>query len=72
VVPSGGVLATTGHLVAGVLAAESAGVWFDFYLTRAYGRLTITDCANLETVALLVAVGLALQSRSGTNPPKAL
>jgi hypothetical protein len=53
-------VATTGKRVAGVLAAVSAGVWFDFFLTRPYERLTIANQADLETTALLIAVGVGV------------
>jgi hypothetical protein len=43
-----------------VLAAVSAAVWFDFFLTAPYQRLTITDLADVETTVLLVGVGVAV------------
>jgi K+-sensing histidine kinase KdpD len=51
-------VAATGNRVAGVLAAMSAAAWFDFFLTRPYERPTITDRTDLETTALLLAVGV--------------
>jgi K+-sensing histidine kinase KdpD len=51
-------VAATGNRVAGVLGAMSAAVWFDVFLTRPYERLTIADRADLETTALLLAVGV--------------
>jgi K+-sensing histidine kinase KdpD len=53
-------VAATGNRLAGVLGAMSAGVWFDVFLTRPYERLTITDRADLETTALLLAVGVGV------------
>ena len=53
-------VATSGNRVAGVLAATSAGVWFDFFLTQPYERLTITNRADLETTALLLVVGVGV------------
>jgi hypothetical protein len=53
-------VASSGNRVAGIVAAGSAGVWFDFFLTRPYERLTITDRADLETMTLLLAVGLGV------------
>ena len=35
-------VAAAGHRAAGVLAAVSAAVWFDFFLTVPYERFTIT------------------------------
>lgn len=53
-------VATAGNRAAGALAALSAGVWFDFFLTRPYERLTINDRADVETTVLLLAVGVAV------------
>jgi K+-sensing histidine kinase KdpD len=53
-------VAATGNRVAGVLGAMSAAVWFDVFLTRPYERLTIADRADLETTALLLAVGVGV------------
>jgi hypothetical protein len=38
------------------LAAVSAAVWFDFFLTVPYERFTITRRADIETTALILAV----------------
>lgn len=53
-------VASTGNRVAGVLAALSAALWFDVFLTRPYGRITITDRVDLETTVLLLAVGVGV------------
>ena len=42
------------------MAALSSAVWFDFFLTEPYNRLTISDQADIETAALLVLVGIAV------------
>ncbi|HEY3005542.1 MAG TPA: DUF4118 domain-containing protein [Kribbellaceae bacterium] len=52
--------AATGIRTAGVVAALSGAVWFDFFLTQPYQRLTIDDRADIETAVLLVLVGLAV------------
>ena len=52
--------AATGDRVAGVVAALSGAVWFDFFLTEPYLRLTINDADDVETTVLLVAIGLAV------------
>ena len=52
--------AATGRRLAGVLAALSCGVWFDFFLTVPYQRLTIDDPADVETAVLLLVVGIAV------------
>ncbi|GAB3252142.1 hypothetical protein GCM10027425_10420 [Alteromonas gracilis] len=52
--------AATGDRVAGVLAALSAGAWFDFFLTRPYLTFAISDADDVETAVLLVAISLAV------------
>ena len=53
-------VAANGHRLAGLLAAASAAVWFDFFLTRPYERFTITHRADLQTTLLLLVVGAAV------------
>jgi K+-sensing histidine kinase KdpD len=53
-------VAANGHRPAGVVAAISTAVWFDFFLTRPYERLTITRRTDVETTVLLLVVGLAV------------
>ena len=53
-------VAASGHRLAGVLAAVSAAVWFDFFLTVPYERFTITRRADIETTVLLLAIGAAV------------
>jgi K+-sensing histidine kinase KdpD len=52
--------ASTGIRPAGLVAALSSAVWFDFLLTEPYNRLTISDQADIETAVLLVLVGIAV------------
>ena len=52
--------ASTGVRVAGVAAAISGGLWFDFFLTKPYGQLAIDDRDNVEAAVLLVVIGLAV------------
>jgi hypothetical protein len=52
--------AATGVRAAGIVAALSGAVWFDYFLTEPYGRFAITDRADVETAVLLVLVGLAV------------
>jgi hypothetical protein len=51
-------IAIFGNRVAGMLAAASSGVWFDFFLTRPYERLAISHRADIETTISLFVVGL--------------
>lgn len=53
-------IAANGHRTAGLLAAASAAVWFDFFLTQPYERFTITRHTDLQTTLLLLAVGAAV------------
>jgi K+-sensing histidine kinase KdpD len=53
-------VAANGYRLAGVLAAVSAAVWFDFFLTRPYERFTITRREDLETTILLLVIGVAV------------
>jgi K+-sensing histidine kinase KdpD len=52
--------AATGDRLAGGLAAISAGVWFDFFLTEPYLRFTIADADDIEATVLLVVISLAV------------
>lgn len=49
--------AATGDRVAGLLAAVSGGVWFDFFLTTPYQRFSIADSDDAEATILLVLIG---------------
>lgn len=52
--------ASTGVRLAGIVAALSGGVWFDFFLTEPYLRLTIDDPNDVEATVLLVVIGAAV------------
>lgn len=52
--------AATGDRVAGLLAAVSGGVWFDFFLTEPLHRFTISDSDDVEATVLLVLIGTAV------------
>jgi K+-sensing histidine kinase KdpD len=49
--------AATGDRVAGLVAALSSGVWFDFFLTEPYNSFTIADPDDIEMTVLLVLIG---------------
>ncbi|MFE2065220.1 DUF4118 domain-containing protein [Streptomyces sp. NPDC059467] len=51
-------VAALGSRTAGVVAALSAGAWFDFFLTRPYETFDITSSTDIATAVLLLAVGL--------------
>ncbi|MFD6446070.1 DUF4118 domain-containing protein [Promicromonospora sp. NPDC060204] len=52
--------AATGDRPAALLAAFSAGVWFDFFLTGPYLRFVISDAEDIEATTLLVVISLAV------------
>jgi len=53
-------VAAAGHRAAGILAAVSAAVWFDFFLTVPYEQFSITRRADIETTVLLLAIGVTV------------
>jgi hypothetical protein len=53
-------IAANGHRLAGILAAASAALSFDFFLTSPYERFAITQRADVETTVLLLLVGAAV------------
>ena len=53
-------VAANGDRLAGVLAAVSTAVWFDFFLTQPYERFTMTRRTDIETAALLLVIGVAV------------
>jgi K+-sensing histidine kinase KdpD len=53
-------VAANGDRLAGYVAAVSAAVWFDFFLTRPYERFTITRRVDIETTVLLLVIGVAV------------
>jgi hypothetical protein len=53
-------VAANGYRLAGVLAAVSAAVWFDFFLTQPYERFSINHRNDIETTVLLLAIGVAV------------
>jgi K+-sensing histidine kinase KdpD len=53
-------VAAAGHRLAGVVAALSAGLCFDFFLIRPYGQFAINRREDVETTVLLLLVGIAV------------
>ena len=53
-------VAAAGDRLAGYLAALSAAVWFDFFLTRPYETFDITGRYDIETTVLLLVIGVAV------------
>jgi hypothetical protein len=49
-----------GWRMAALLAGISAGVWFDFFLTRPYERLSIQRSSDIQTTVLLVVAGVLI------------
>jgi Domain of unknown function (DUF4118) len=55
-----GAVAANGYRRAGVIASISATLYFDFFFTQPYERLTIHDPVDVETSVLLLIVGLGV------------
>ena len=53
-------VAANGYRLAGILAALSVAVWFDFFLTQPYERFSITRRTDIETTVLLLLIGVAV------------
>ena len=49
-----------GRRLAALAAGISAGVWFDFFLTRPYESFSMSRGADIQTTVLLVAVAVAV------------
>lgn len=49
-----------GNRLAGIVAAISAAVWFDFFLTKPYDRFSITRRGDVETTVLLLVIGVVV------------
>jgi hypothetical protein len=53
-------VAAQGSRLAGVVAALSAGAWFEFFFTEPYLSFAIADPDDVETFVLLLLVGVAV------------
>jgi Domain of unknown function (DUF4118) len=49
-----------GRRITALVAGLSAGVWFDFFLTRPYERFTIQRTTDIQTAVLLAVVGVLI------------
>ncbi|WP_375425692.1 DUF4118 domain-containing protein [uncultured Friedmanniella sp.] len=54
-------VSATGLRGAGVVAAVTTGLAFDYFWTQPYGSLAIGNAADVATVLLLVVVGVAIE-----------
>jgi K+-sensing histidine kinase KdpD len=54
------VIAMAGDRIAATIAAISAAVSFDFFLTKPYGSLRITSASDITTTLILLVIGLAV------------
>jgi K+-sensing histidine kinase KdpD len=68
------VVVLPGRRLAALIAGLSAGVWFDFFLTKPYESFSIQRSADVQTTVLLALVGVLVgeiavrrrqQTRSG-------
>jgi K+-sensing histidine kinase KdpD len=53
-------VAANGSRTAGFIAAVSASLWFDFFLTQPYERFAMTHRPDIETAVSLFVVGIAV------------
>jgi hypothetical protein len=51
---------TPGRRLAALAAGVSAGLWFDFFLTRPYESFTISHSADIQTSVLLLVVAVGV------------
>jgi hypothetical protein len=51
-------VAVVGNRIAGIVTSASSAIWFDFFLTPPYDRLTISHRPDLETTIAIVVVGV--------------
>jgi K+-sensing histidine kinase KdpD len=60
-------VAVIGDRTSGFLAALSATVWFDFFLTRPFEEFQITHRPDIETAVSLFVVGLVVTELAARN-----
>ena len=60
-------VAALGNRFSGFVATVSATVWFDYFLTRPYGRLAITHRPDIETAVSLFVVGIIVTELAARN-----
>jgi K+-sensing histidine kinase KdpD len=60
-------VAANGSRMAGFVAAASASLWFDFFLTRPYERFAMSHRPDIETAVSLVVVGIAVTELAARN-----
>ncbi len=49
-----------GYRLAALAGGVSAGIWFDFFLTQPYQRLSISDTLDVQTTLLMAVVAVAV------------
>jgi K+-sensing histidine kinase KdpD len=60
-------VAANGSRAAGYVAAVSASLWFDFFLTRPYERFAMSHRPDIETAVSLFVVGVAVTELAARN-----
>jgi hypothetical protein len=53
-------LSVGGNRFVGFVASVSSAIWYDFYLTKPYDRLTISHRPDIETTICLLVVGVVV------------
>lgn len=60
-------VAANGSRTAGFVAAVSASLWFDFFLTRPYERFAMSHRPDIETAVSLFVAGIAVTELAARN-----
>jgi K+-sensing histidine kinase KdpD len=60
-------VAANGNRSAGFVAAVSASLWFDFFLTKPYERFAMTQRPDIQTAVSLFVVGIAVTELAARN-----
>lgn len=60
-------VAALGNRISGFVATISATLWFDYFLTRPYEKLAITQRPDIETAVSLFVVGLIVTELAARN-----
>ena len=56
-----------GNRLTGILASISSAIWFDYFLTTPYERLTISHRPDLETTICILLVGVLVTELAGRS-----
>lgn len=60
-------MAVAGNRLTGVIASVSSAIWFDFFLTKPYERLAMSNGHDIETTVCIVVVGVIVTELAARN-----